>query len=202
MSEDGKNPKYRPMTLRELRDHANEIAEIERQERRAFDEACKTKGLKQERVRAPDGTNPLVWSGSASLRGFDDHQKRAAQRFMVIYERAHAGMKSASLEMKVDGGGPSPAGHAARIEAQQMLSKVREGVGEYHYWMVVSVAYGMSPAAIHQAGGEQHRTVKAAQRAALDELDRFFTGKMQFDRTLTAIKEMTERIERAAREAE
>lgn len=192
-----------PLTKKEQRDHANQIAEQEREEKKAFDEQCRAKGMKQEKVRAPDGTVQSVWSvNGASFRGFEDHQKRAAQRLMTIWEKAYGGVKSASLEMKVDGGGSGHAVQAVRMEAQQALLRIERALGEFHWMQVKGVVYGLSPAMIHAAGGEQHRTGKAFQRAALDALDAYFTGAYRHDRTLLAIKSLTEQIDRAMREAE
>lgn len=196
--------KSKPLSPRELREYNNRLAEDERSRRAEFDEECKKAGLSRTQIRAADGSIPNVWltRDGQMFRKFDDRQKLAAQRFMALYERAYGGPRSASLEMKVDGGGPDTAVYASRIEAQQMLKRIRSHLGDYLYDFAESVAYGLSARAIHQMGGEQHVVVNACQKAAMDQLDVFFSGKARDDRTITAIRAMILQVEQAKREAE
>jgi hypothetical protein len=132
-----------------------------------------------ERILADDGSVPIVQVTCFSLRGFQAHQRTAADRFGKDWEAALGALRSRGFEGAA-GGTRSHADHLRRAAAQQRLVAIRRHVGSLYSLLVLAVIVGYGPGKISAECGEAVGDVSIELRRVLDRLAEFYDPSRRF----------------------
>lgn len=184
-----------PASRNDLARHNAAQSAIKAEQSQAVAERAKAAGMRKRQIRAADGSIQDVWSFDSSyhVMGFQEHQIRAAERLNQDWEVAYSPLKAQSYEHSVDGARSLHGPHAARVAAQERLTRCKAALGDRDWEIVVAVViHGATSREIHRLGGHDHRTVKAMMAAAFDKLDTLYHGGGRKDRTWIAFSKFNE----------
>lgn len=156
--------------------------------------------FQEESILDPDGSGRItVLHRGFSLRGYQEHLVRAAERFAHDWEVAYSGgVKAASFVPKVDGTAAGVGPHVTRIDAQKRMQALQAYLQE-ELWllMLATVIHGYSPLRMQQRGMGSASTFAVKVKHALDVTAAFYGSKER--RRNRAIVDLTRLIEEGQR---
>lgn len=134
--------------------------------------------LQERQVRDPMYGVQTVKIRGYALRGIENDERRAVERFIRDYEIAYqATMKGMPWTPKVDGGGGSSRRHIATIDAQDRLARLKGYLGDRDYRILEAVAiYDIGPSKLKRAGGHQASSVGDEIRRVVGLVMAFYQG--------------------------
>jgi hypothetical protein len=163
----------------------------------------------RERILADDGSLPFVEIIGFSLRGFQSHQKSAADRFGRDWESALGALRSRGFEGGA-GAMRTHADHLRRVAAQERIREVRKLAGHRFPILVLAVIIGYGPSRIADECGVAHNEVSRELREVLNRVAEFYDpskshrsrAEIRAERILSQFEHVEELISAADRDAD